>query len=131
MAQEIIIKGRPDFHIKNYGITKAKKFPPYVYSTNANGALIHQVRSVDLRWYDVANGGHDLKWRHNPRMSINTKCGQRFFASKGNANVCELPNPDAVMCGRCEGKQANFRKGKYSEERKAANKKLGCLVKAE
>lgn len=127
---EHIIKGRPDMTDHKFGVTRAKKHLPYVYSTDANGCLIHKVRFVELRWYEVETRD-SLRRLDNPSISITTKCNQIFFVRNRNRNtpvMCELPKSDAILCGRCEGKAATFRKDKSSfSERIAAHKKLGCF----
>jgi hypothetical protein len=129
-----IIQGRPDMADRKFGITRAKKHLPYVYSTDVNGCLIHKVRYVELIWYEVETRD-SLRRLDNPRIRITTKCGQTFFVGYRRRNtpiMCELPKVDAVLCGRCEGKAATFRKGKSSiSERFAAHQKLGCLVEVE
>lgn len=131
MSQDIIINGRPDMEDHSFGTTKAKKFPPFVYSTNSNGCLIHKVRFMELRWYEVESRD-SLRWLKNPRIIIVTKCSQSFFLKSRNGlgfKMCEIPSPDAVMCGRCEGKNASFSKGVDSyEKRKEAHAKLGCMA---
>lgn len=130
---EIIIQGRPDLGNHSFGRTHAKRFPPYVYSTDANGCLVHQVKSVEFGWYDVETRD-SLRRLQNPRVVIMTKCNQMFFPKnrhRGTAAVCELPNADALRCGRCEGRAATFRKNGDYAERKKAHEKLGCLVEVQ
>ena len=43
-----------------FGVTEAKSFPPYVFSTSKNGCLIHKVDRVELHWYRIAGHGHKL-----------------------------------------------------------------------
>jgi hypothetical protein len=127
-----IIKGRPDFQNKNFGITRAKRFPPFVFSTDANSCLVHKVASIEFHWTDVINQGRDLIRLDSPRIIIRTKCGQFFRPVKKKAVVCELPSPDALVCGRCERKSSTFRKGKDSyNARRKAHDKLGCLTRVE
>jgi hypothetical protein len=137
-----IIHGRPDMEDRNFGCTQAKRHPRYVYSTDANGCLVHLVRAVNFRWYDIGGTcGEYLVRRNSPTVNITTKCGQLFHVVKhygkkrrdgAGAMMCELPNPDAVLCGRCQGDAASFRKTKDAyKERQSAKLKLGCMVEGE
>lgn len=133
---EIIIPGRPDRERKDFGVTRAKRFPSHVYSNDANGCLVHKVRHVKFRWYDIASID-SLRWLTAPQAIVTTNCGQVFFPKnkreripKRGFTMCELPSADAVLCGRCQGSAATFKKGAQSNpERLAAREKLGCLVR--
>lgn len=35
---------------------RAKKFPKYAYGANGNSSLVHRVKCVWLRWYELADG---------------------------------------------------------------------------
>lgn len=133
MSQNII-QGRPDFTDRNFGVTRAKRHAKYVYS-NLNGLLLHKIAHVQLRWYDA--GGDHLIRRETPHASITTICGQTFFGGKTRrggkvrATMCELPKPDAVLCGRCHGEGPVF--GKDSTPgvtKQEAKTRLGCVVQA-
>jgi len=130
MNKERIIKGRPDLTNHAFGITKAKKFPPYVYSTNTSASLIHRVRYVELRWYEVFTRD-SLKWLNNPNIMVITKCSQQYYlkSRKGKGfQMCEIPDANAVMCGSCSENKPTFKKGvESSKARKIAHTRLGCV----
>lgn len=131
MSNPLIVPGRPDFADKSFGITKAKRHVKYVYSNDANGCLIHKVREVTFHWYEAK--GDYLERRQAPHICIKTICSQVFFAhnrkGKRAATMCEIPSPDAVLCGRCHGEPPVFTKGKsHAEEKRAARARLGCVM---
>lgn len=131
---DIVIKGRPDFANRSFGITRAKKFPPYVYSSNRMGSLVHKIHHVDLWWWtpDPRNGGSDLVRLKRPRMLAHTACGNVRFLTSDRARTCIVPKPDAILCGRCHGDVHTFGKDGWATKagitRTAANAKLGCIV---
>ena len=132
---EVTIPGRPDFTDHEFGITYAKKFSPYVYSTGHNGMLIHKVAYVSLRWW---KGSCDRMVRlRNPQMVAETVCGMAKFIQTGKrmaASMCAIPKPDAVMCKRCMGEALSTfpRRDPTSKERaRLAKVKLGCIAIAE
>lgn len=140
---EIIIEGRPDMESrcrgqKEFGVTKAKRFPSHVFSNDANGCLVHQVRHIKFRWYEL-HTSNSLRWLNAPSVFVTTRCGQVFFPrarAKRRADdgftMCELPSSDAVICGRCQGGKASFQKGVQSyPERRAARQRLGCVARVE
>jgi hypothetical protein len=131
MDEPIYTVGRPDFRGWNrFGITRAKSFPPYVYSANKMGMLIHKIAGVELHWWEPCDRGERLVRRRRPRMIALTVCGDSKFLEPGRAHTCVLPNPDAVLCGRCYGKPATFRGRKEHEVTKQyARDHLGCIVK--
>jgi len=129
-VSETVIKGRPDFENHKFGVTRAKRHPKYVYS-NIFGCLVHEITYVEFRWYNVGSGGSSLVRRAHPRISITTNCGQVFFYWSQNgrpkSTMCELPNPDAVLCGRCQGKGPVFgKRGSGDVTKSAAKVRLGC-----
>lgn len=125
------VLGRPDFGGSRFGITVATTHPPYVYSSNGMGRLIHRVARVDLHWYDCK--GDWLRRRSSPKMIAVTVCGNyRHLTStrRLKARTCAVPAPDAVLCGRCHGQTANFPHRDPTSKRRAleAKRKLGCIV---
>jgi hypothetical protein len=128
--EPIYTEGRPDFPGWNrFGITKAKSFPPYVYSANKMGMLIHRVAAVEVHWWEPCDGGERLVRRHRPSMIAITVCGQHKFLKPGRAHACILPRPDAVLCGKCHGQAATFRGHEEHEVSKQyARDHLGCMV---
>lgn len=125
-----IIKGRPDFTTKNFGVTRAKRHPKYVFGS-VFGKLVHEIRYVEFRWYQVGSPGNHLVRLDSPRISATTKCGIAFFLSNYNSrakgSVCEVPKADAVLCKACQGNGKNFPKNKQWEvTMQEAKKRLGC-----
>lgn len=132
-----IIDGRPDFAYYArrdvFGMTLASKYPPFVFSTRGVSCLVHKVARVELHWYAVVRGGHALAKLKRPVMFAVTNCGTSFRLECDRSRMCQLPDPDAMPCGRCNGDVAPF--GKYGPATKAgikrseAHVKLGCVVK--
>lgn len=130
---KLTIEGRPDFHNHDFGVTYAKKFPPYVFGTSKMCSLVHRIVSVELRWY--VPGGHRgecLIRLRRPMMLARTACGNVRFLQAKRSRTCLIPNPDALMCGRCIGELATFGKHgagtKAGISRSTASAKLGCVV---
>jgi hypothetical protein len=126
-----IVEGRPDFENHKFGVTRAKRHPKYVYG-NAQGLLMHEIAYVEFRWYEVGPGGHSLIRLAHPKISVTTRCGQVFFYrcqnGKPKSTMCEMPNPGAVLCGRCQGKGPVFGKnGSGGVTKSAAKVRLGCI----
>lgn len=128
----IVVRGRPDFYNRDFGRTEAKKFPPYVYSTDGTGCLVHKIARVELYWYRVGGVGDYLVRLNEPRMTAYTVCGAMRYLTPRASRTCVVPDPDAILCGRCHGDVATF--GKYGPALKAgitrreAHTKLGCVV---
>ncbi len=128
------IEGRPDFANHDFGHTEIKKFPPFVYSLSLNGMLVHKVSHVTASWYEAQ---YDRMLRlDTPKLVATTVCGYFFFIhlprdkKTFKASLCEIPKPDAVLCGRCHGEPASFGKhGKASCSKRVARVRLGCLVR--
>lgn len=133
------IHGRPDFEAngrgEKFGVTRAKKFPPYVFSVNANAALIHKIAYVELHWWEassIKSSGDCLKKRHKPMMIAITVCGVHKFLEVAKTRTCIIPRPDAIRCGRCHGFAAPFGKDGWAKQagikRTEAYVKLGCVA---
>ena len=125
-----IFEGRPDFENHKFGRTRAKRHPKYVYG-NANGLLMHEIGYVEFCWYEVLPPGHCLIRLDHPRINIHTCCGQMFFLWHRNgqprSTMCEIPEPHAVLCGRCQGKGPVFGKdGNWIVTKKEAKARLAC-----
>jgi hypothetical protein len=123
-----IVKGRPDFEDHNFGKTKAKKHPKYVYGSNY-GCLIHEISYVEFQWYEFKMG-HCVRL-DSPKITASTRCGMFFFVSncrsRGKAKVCEIPKEDAILCKACQKQGRNFPKNKEWEVSKQdAKTRLGC-----
>lgn len=123
--------GRPDHGGSNgdvdWGITRAKKFLPYVHSTTKNSTLIHKVSCVKIRWYQ---GYYSYMRRlENPILIAETVCGMYKFLNAGRApsKMCEIPDPAAVLCGVCHGELPTFScKRKVRIKKRWAQDHLGC-----
>lgn len=130
------INGRPDFADHDFGVTKLKRFPPYVYS-KLGGMLVHRVASVDARWWVPGGWGQYLVRLDSPALTINAVCGATFYAGSngrtGRAQQCALPAADAVACGRCNGTAAIFGRGgrEIFVKRADARRRLGCAVEVD
>jgi hypothetical protein len=123
--------GRPDVGQQEgkdrFWVTKAKRFKPYVHSVSRNACLIHKVADVDVVWYS----GHYSYMRRleQPRVIAHTVCGRSIFLSNGkrSGKMCEVPDPNAVLCGVCHGELPTFSKRrKTAIKRQWAKDHLGC-----
>ena len=108
---------------------RAKKFPKYAYGANGNSSLVHKVKAVWLRWYELADGGWSMQRRINPGLLAETVCGYSILLTPNHGRTCEIPKPDAVLCGRCHGQGANFPRGKeHAVPMSLAKVRLGCIA---
>jgi len=121
--------------------TVAKKHPKYVYGRR-HGMLLHEVLIMELQWWQLGDNGRYWVRMKSPRIHFQTRCGVFFFGTDpeskyarqrvAKAAVCELPKPDAVLCGRCQGKEPIFAKGCKAKPggptRQEARARLGCAV---
>jgi hypothetical protein len=127
--------GRPDLPghggSVDWGIVKAKKHLPYVHSVAGNAMLIHKVACVEIRWYE----GHYcyMKRMEQPYLIAITVCGvsRRLNSRRGKAGagakMCEIPDPNAVLCGLCHGELPTFSKKRKTRIKKRwAKDHLGC-----
>jgi hypothetical protein len=124
---------RPQPDNWDFGITYAKKFPPYVYSANGTGCLIHKVQHVQINWW--TRDWNYLIRLDTPVMIAQTICGmhKRIEPGRMRSALCALPKPEAVLCGKCHGQPANFpRKNPESKaQRRIAKRNLGCIALSE
>ncbi len=135
------IEGRPDWSNPGFGRTTLKRHPPYVYARRG-GMLVHKVLRVEASWYravwlnkEACETG--LERLPSPRITFYTVCGQMFYGhSDGKlgprTQVCKVPAPDAVLCGRCHGTGPVFGKGlaELTVKREEAKRRLGCVAEA-
>jgi hypothetical protein len=109
-----------------------RKYPPYVFSTRGVSCLVHKIAWVELHWWRVAGGGEKLVKLKRPVMIAQTVCSMSFRLQGDRSRTCLLPNPDALLCGRCHGDVATFGKDgpatKAGTKRSEAHVKLGCVV---
>lgn len=123
---------RVGFHA--YGVTLAKKYPPYVFSIRGVSCLVHKVQCVELHWWRIAGHGDKLVKMKRPVMVARTCCSTWFMLMPTTARTCRIPAPDALLCGRCHGEGASFPKRangkdyKHGLTRSEAHVKLGCVV---
>lgn len=128
------VLGRVDIypHAYDFGVTVAKRHPPYVFGIRGVSCLVHRVRRVELHWYRIADHGRALVKMKRPVMIASTVCQQSFRLDGDISRTCQLPKPDALLCGRCQRKQATFpKRGNARIEnisRQEAHVKLGCIV---
>jgi hypothetical protein len=108
----------------------AKTFLPYVYSTSRNAALVHRVLRVQVRWWDCAMT-HMLR-RQSPILIVECACGMFFRINGAKAKMCEIPKPDAVLCGACNGKGRNFPRRRPADiPLSLAKIRIGCIERAQ
>ncbi len=128
------IHGRPDFQDHSFGVTVAKRHPPFVFGVRRNALLVHHVDRVELHWWRIGRGGHTLIKLLRPVMYAITPCQQHFLLEGSRSRTCLIPEPSALLCGRCRGIQATFPKvggGPSRREgvsRAEAHVRLGCVV---
>lgn len=128
-----IIEGRPDFgRPYGYGITHAKKHPPYVFSIRGVSCLVHKIARVELHWYRVGRDGSCLVKLKKPVMIAITNCQCHYRLEPSCSRTCHVPSPDAMLCGFCHGEPRPFGKHgaatKAGIKRQEAHVKLGCMV---
>lgn len=128
-----VVRGRPDFANREFGKTYAKKHPPYVFGIRGVSCLVHKILRVEMHWYRCGGRGDFLVKMKRPVMIAITTCQQSFRLTPTVSRTCILPNPDALLCGRCHGEGATFGKSGPSKKegitRQVAHVKLGCVVK--
>jgi hypothetical protein len=129
-----VVRGRPDFQNHGFGVTLAKRYPPYVFSIRGVSCLVHKVARVELQWYRVGkSGGSCLVRMKRPVQIAHTVCGFTTWLMGDTSRTCHIPNPDAVLCGRCHGELPSFGKHgaatKAGLKRQVAHVRLGCVVK--
>lgn len=101
----------------------AKRFLPYVHSTGPNAMLIHKVAAVKL-CFEASK----------TTIIAETNCGMskilahRYLSSRHTpAKMCEIPDPNAVLCGVCHGELPTFSKRRKEQIKKRwAKDHLGC-----
>jgi hypothetical protein len=104
--------------------TEAKRHPAYVYGTSKGACLVHRVTGLHLHWVLDRKGMR--KFSHH---SISCACGQTFLQRR--SQMCEIPNIDAIDCGRCWKNGPVFKWHSDYDLRKEAHMKLGCVVSAQ
>lgn len=107
---------------------RAKKHPAYVHGKVGMAMLLHKIAYVELRWYDY--GWHEFIRLKHPSISATTVCGTHFRLQAGRSGTCELPSPDAVICGMCTGTGRIWPRGEKNPKvtKRQAKDRLGCVV---
>jgi len=126
-----IIDGRPDLDCNfNWGKTRAKKHPPYVFSVVSSAALVHKIAWIDLWWWELIDGGNRMARVNKPKATAHSVCGYTFFLEAAKTRTCIVPNPDALMCGRCHGELPPLGRNGHARHipRAELHVKLGCVV---
>ena len=123
---------RDSVNDRTFGVTTTKRHPAYVYSINKNACLMHKVRDVEIQWYALLGNGGRMGRLKQPAMIAHTVCGCSRALLPEKTRTCHIPEPDAVLCGRCHGEPATFGKHgagtKAGVKRAEASVKLGCIV---
>ena len=123
---------RDSVNERTFGVSATKRHPAYVYSINKNACLMHKVRDVEIQWYALIDDGSLMGRLKQPAMIAHTVCGMSKALLPERTRTCAIPEPDALLCGRCHGEPATFgRHGKATKagiKRSDANVKLGCVV---
>ncbi len=106
----------------------AKRHPKWVHGKIGSAMLLHKIDRVELRWYDY--GFHEFIRLKHPSMIARTVCGTSFFLEAGRAGTCELPKPDAIICGMCSGVGRIWPRGKKDPAvtKRQAKDRLGCAA---
>ncbi len=131
---ETWINGRPDLADQSFGQTVIAKHPKYVYSTSHGAMLMHKILYVKAYWYEAQ---YDRLLRlETPELIAVAVCQQAFFIHlphderKFRASFCDLPKPEAVLCGACHGEPRPFgKRGKPPCSKELAKIRLGCLMR--
>ncbi len=130
--ESVALVSRQGINEHTFGVTRATRYPAYVYSVNRNACLMHRVAAVEIQHYAIVSkdhGGSHLGRLKQPAMIARTVCGMSFSLRGERSRTCAVPLPDAVLCGRCHGQPATFRRDATSTpDKKAARVKLGCKV---
>lgn len=115
---------------RTFGVSTAARHPAYVYSINRNAGLMHKVRDVEIQWYALIGGGHQMGRLKQPAMIAHTVCGCARLLIPKRSRTCAVPLPGSLLCGRCHGEPATFGKHGAAKDvkRAEAHVKLGCIV---
>lgn len=129
-ATPLIDRGTVDE--RTFGITRAKRHPAYVYSTNRNSALMHKVDHVKISHYAIV-GMHQIGRLKQPAMVAVTACGYFFPLLAERSRTCQVPSPGSILCGRCHGTGSVFTKRQRAQtkdgvSRAEAHVRLACTV---
>lgn len=110
---------------------RAKKHPKFVHGRVGMAMLLHRIDYVEVRWYDYGYGEF-VRLKH-PAMSARTACGAWFSLRAGKSGTCELPKPDAVICGMCTGAGRIWPRGEKNPRvtKRQAKDRLGCVVQGD
>lgn len=121
---------RPNVWTKPPEPTRAKKHPKYVHGRIGMAMLLHKIDYVEIRWYDY--GWHEFIRLKHPSLVARSVCGNYYHLRAGRAGTCELPAPDAVLCGMCHGTGRIWSRGKIpTVTKRQAKDRLGCVVQGD
>lgn len=113
---------------RTFGVSKARSGPAYVFSINKSAGLMHKVDGVTIQWYAIVNIT-TLGRLKRPAMIAHTICGMNFPLEADRTRTCRIPEPGAILCGRCHGEPASFgKRGAHrGMKRSEAHVKLACI----
>ena len=125
------IVDRHSVNERTFGVSTTKRHPAYVYSINKNSALMHKIREVEIQWYAFLGMGHMGRLKI-PAMIAHTVCGVSRALTPDRSRTCAVPEPGALLCGRCHGEGPWFGRDRKAQKagitRQEAHVKLGCVV---
>lgn len=128
--ETVALIDRHSVNERTFGVTQARTHPEFVFGIRGVSCLVHKVRHVTIHWYAFAGMNH-LGRLKRPCMIAETMCAQSFRLNPEIARTCEIPSPDALLCGRCLGQGPTFPKRgrayKSQLTRQEAHIKLGCV----
>ena len=100
----------------------AKKFLPYVHSVGPNAMLIHKVANVKIDF-----GGGKTSIIAETVCGMSKSITHRYGNGRIKSKMCEIPDPNAVLCGACHGELPTFsKKRKIRIKKRWAKDHLGC-----
>ncbi len=109
-----------------FSVGRVKKHPKYVHGKIGMAVLLHKIDHVEARWWDYDY--NYLLRLQSPILTAHTICGMSWRISSDKSRICEIPKPDAVLCGRCHGQPRNFPRGETPKIPRALAKiRLGCI----
>lgn len=107
---------------------RAKSHPKYVHGKVGMAMLLHKIDHVNLRWWDY--GFHEFLRLKHPIIMARTVCGASWRLEAGKAGTCQLPSPDAILCGMCHGTGRIWKRGDKNPPitKRQAKDRLGCIA---
>lgn len=106
---------------------RVKKHPKYVHGKIGLAMMLHKIAYVEMRWYDCDY--HVFKRLVHPILCAKTVCGTFWTLQAGKSGTCEMPAPDAVLCGMCHGTGRVWARGQTpTVTKRQAKDRLGCVA---